>query len=100
VLLALSIGLIPTLPLLGLYAPLRVAWTRDTRSVRRALEQSPADPALNEYLARRAAANLSFADLRAVTTDPYGDLAAGRFDALAALELERLGLRRGGVPKG
>jgi hypothetical protein len=99
VLLALSIGLIPTLPLLGLYAPLRVAWTRDTRSVRRALEQSPADPALNEYLARRAAANLSFADLRAVTTDPYGDLAAGRFDALAALELERLGLRRGGVPK-
>jgi hypothetical protein len=94
VLLALSIGLIPTLPLLGLYAPLRIAWTRDARAVRRALVERPADPALNEFLARRAVANLSFDDLRAVTTDPYGDLAAGRFGALSDRELERLGLRR------
>jgi hypothetical protein len=100
VLLALSIGLIPTLPLLGLYAPLRIAWTRDTRAVRRALVERPADAALNEFLARRAAANLPFDDLRAVTTDPYGDLAAGRFDALADRELERLGLRRGVERKG
>jgi hypothetical protein len=100
VLLALSIGLIPTLPLLGLYAPLRIAWTRDARSIRRALGQHPPDPALNEFLARRAAANLTFADLRAVSADPYGDLAAGRFDALAGLELERLGLRRAASPKG
>jgi hypothetical protein len=94
VLLALSIGLIPTLPLLGLYAPLRIAWTRDVRSVRRALVESSAEAVLNEFLARRAAANLSFDDLRAVTADPYGDLAAGRFDGLANRELERLGLRR------
>ena len=94
VLLALSIGLIPTLPLLGLYAPLRIAWTRDVRSVRRALIESSAEAVLNEFLARRAAANLSFDDLRAVTADPYGDLAAGRFDGLADRELERLGLRR------
>ena len=46
---------------------------------------------MNEFLARRAAAHLSFDDLRAVTTDPYGDLAAGRFGALADRELERLG---------
>ena len=94
VLLALSIGLIPTLPLLGLYAPLRIAWTRDVRSVRRALVESSTKAVLNEFLARRAAANLSFDDLRAVTADPYGDLAAGRFDGLADRELERLGLRR------
>ena len=94
VLLALSIGLIPTLPLLGLYAPLRIAWSRDVRSVRRALAGPSADAALNEFLARRAAATLSFDDLFAVTQDPYGDLAAGRFDALADRELERLGLRR------
>lgn len=94
VLLALSIGLIPTLPLLGLYAPLRIAWTRDVRSVRRALVESSTETVLNEFLARRAAANLSFDDLRAVTVDPYGDLAAGRFDRLADRELERLGLRR------
>jgi hypothetical protein len=94
VLLALSIGLIPTLPLLGLYAPLRIAWTRDVRSVRRALVDSSTEAVLNEFLARRAAANLSFDDLLAVTADPYGDLAASRFDGLADRELERLGLRR------
>jgi hypothetical protein len=94
ILLALSIGLIPTLPLLGLYAPLRIAWTRDVRSVRRALVDSSTEAVLNEFLARRAAANLSFDDLLAVTADPYGDLAASRFDGLADRELERLGLRR------
>jgi hypothetical protein len=99
VLLALSIGLIPTLPLLGLYAPLRLAWTRDARSVRRALAQDPADPRLQEFLARRAVANLSYDEARAVSRDPYGDLEARRFDALAGRELERLGLRRAAATK-
>jgi hypothetical protein len=99
VLLALSIGLIPTLPLLGLYAPLRLAWTRDARSVRIALADNPADPRLAEFLARRAVANLSYGELLAVTSDPYGDLEAGRFEALAGRELERLGLRRPAATK-
>jgi hypothetical protein len=94
ILLALSIGLIPTLPLLGLYAPLRIAWTREARAVRRALAASPDDRVLNEFLARRAVANLPYEDLRAVSANPFGDLAEGRFDALADQELERLGLRR------
>lgn len=92
VLLALSIGLIPTLPLLALYAPLRIAWTRDSRGVRRALAAAPADPVLKEFLARRAVATLSLDDLRAATNDPFGDLRAGRYDALADRELARLGL--------
>jgi hypothetical protein len=94
VLLALSIGLIPTLPLLGLYAPLRIAWMREARAVRRALAASPDDRVLNEFLARRAVANLPYGDLRAVSANPFQDLAEGRFDALADQELERLGLRR------
>jgi hypothetical protein len=94
VLLALSIGLIPTLPLLGLYAPLRLAWTREARAVRRALATNPADPGLHEFLARRALATHSYDELRAVSADPFRDLADGRFTALAALELERLGLPR------
>jgi hypothetical protein len=94
VLLALSIGLIPTLPLLGLYVPLRLAWTRDARPVRGAYAQNPADPALNEFLARRAVVNLPYDELRAVSRNPYRDLEAGRFEALAARELERLGLRK------
>jgi hypothetical protein len=93
-LLALAIGLIPTLPLLGLYAPLRIAWTREARAVRRSLATAPSDRVLKEYLARRAVASLSFQELLAVTKDPFGDLDEGRFDALAERELDRLGLRR------
>jgi hypothetical protein len=93
ILLALSIGLIPTLPLLGLYAPLRVTWTREARAVRRALAASSPDPVLKEFLARRAVLNLPYQELRAVSPDPFRDLEEGRFDELAARELERLGLR-------
>jgi hypothetical protein len=93
VLLALSIGLIPTLPLLGLYAPLRVTWTREARAVRRALAAGSPDPVLKEFLARRAVLNLPYQELRAVSPDPFRDLEEGRFDELAARELERLGLR-------
>ena len=56
VLLALCIGLIPTLPLLGLYLPLRWTWTHEARAVRRALRERPADARLTEFLARRAVA--------------------------------------------
>ena len=94
VLLALAIGLIPTLPLLGLYAPLRVAWMRESRAIRRALDESSDDRVLDEFLARRAVATLPYQDLRAVSPNPYRDLEEGRFDALARLELERLGLGR------
>jgi hypothetical protein len=99
VLLALSIGLIPTLPLLGLYAPLRLSWTHDARAVSRALEANADDPGLKQFLARRAVANLHYDQLLAVSSDPFADLEAGRFDALAARELERLGIRRGAERK-
>jgi hypothetical protein len=98
VLLGLSIGLIPTLPLLGLYAPLRVAWTRETRAVRRALATRPSDPVLTEFLARRAVATLPYQELQAVSPDPFRDLEEGRFEALADRELERLGLSRPRTP--
>jgi hypothetical protein len=94
VLLALAIGLIPTLPLLGLYAPLRLTWTREARAVRRSLAAAPNDRVLKEYLARRAVVNLSYHELLSVSKDPFDDLEEGRFDALAERELERLGLRR------
>jgi hypothetical protein len=95
ILLALSIGLIPTLPLLGLYAPLRVTWTREARAVRRALAAGSADPVLKEFLARRAVLNLPYQELRTVSADPFRDLEDGRFDALAARELKRLGIHGG-----
>ena len=98
VLLALAIGLIPTLPLLGLYAPLRLTWMRESRAIRRSLASAPDDRARDEYLARRAIANLSYLDLQAVSTDPFRDVEEGRFRALADRELERLGLGRQAHP--
>ena len=92
VLLALAIGLVPTLPLLALYAPLRIAWSRDSRAVRRALAEREPDPLLLELLARRALLSRSYADIRAVTEEPFRDLDEGRFRPLAELELRRLGL--------
>jgi len=93
VLLGLSIGLIPTLPLLGLYLPLRLTWTREARAVRRALRRSPGDPRLTEFLARRAAATFPYDRLLEVSDNPYRDLEEGRYAALAQLELTRLGVR-------
>jgi hypothetical protein len=95
VLLALSIALIPTLPLLGLYLPLRWAWTNDARAVRRALKLAPTDPLLVEFLARRAVSNFSYDRLLAVSPEPFRDLEEGRYDSLARLELDRLGIRNG-----
>jgi hypothetical protein len=92
VLLAFAIGLIPTLPLLGLYLPLRLTWSRDARAVRAALRNRPGDPLLTEFLARRAVANFPYERLLSVSSRPFRDLEEGRFEALAALELERLGI--------
>jgi hypothetical protein len=92
VLLGLSILLIPTLPLLGLYLPLRWAWTRESRAVRRALRRTPGDPKLLEFLAYRAVATSTYDKLLAVSEDPYRDLEQGRHGALAQLELTRLGV--------
>src|SRR4051794_21653119 len=89
---ALAVGLIPTLPLLGLYLPLRLTWSRDARAVRAALRTRPADPLLTEFLARRAVANFPYERLLSVSSRPFRDIEEGRFDALAALELERLGI--------
>jgi hypothetical protein len=95
VLLALSIALIPTLPLLGLYLPLRWVWTNDARAVRRALKRAPTDPLLIEFLARRAVSNFPYDKLLAVSPQPFRDLEEGRYDSLARLELDRLGIRTG-----
>jgi hypothetical protein len=92
VLLALSIALIPTLPLLGLYAPLRVSWTREARAVRRAVAADPSNPVLLQFLANRALLNLPYQEVTAVSPDPFRDLDEGRVQALANRELRRLGM--------
>jgi hypothetical protein len=85
VLLGIAIALIPTVPLLALYVPLRLGWRRDRNAVRNAVARWDGEPELEAYLAQRALTHL-----------PYEALRDGSWSdsELAAAELRRLGLDR------
>jgi hypothetical protein len=87
VLLGLCVALIPTLPLLAVYLPPRIGLQRERRVLRAA-------GVSDELLARRALVHLPLHQLVRVSADPLGDVAAGRYEALAGAERERLGLPR------
>ena len=91
--LGLSIIVMPTTPVLGLYLPLRLARRRELLEVRRALDRDGLDPTLERYLAERALGYLPYASVRLVSDDPWRDIAEGRGRALARAELVRMGLR-------
>jgi hypothetical protein len=93
-LLGIAIALGPSLPLVALYLPMRLAWNRDLRSLRRALTAFPGEPGLEEYLARRAAFALPYERLHVTTAAPWGALAAVDRRRLSDAELERVGIRR------
>lgn len=94
ILLGVAIAGIPSLPLFGLYLPVRLSWAREVRSLRRKLQEAPDDPVFLEYLARRAIDRLPYDALREVSEHPWQDVEMGRFEALADAELRRLGLSR------
>lgn len=93
VLLGVSIALIPSVPLLALYVPWRIALVRERRAVKAALRRG-LDSSLEEFLARRAAEHLPYHHLRAISPEPWRDLERGNCEGLVVAELERLGLRR------
>lgn len=90
-LLGISIALIPTLPLLALYVPGRLAAAQERRSLRRAIGRGRS-PELDELLARRALVHLPYHRLRRVSSDPLVDLRRGEHRALADAELEWFGI--------
>lgn len=92
VLLGVAIFLLPVSPVIGLYLPLRLRHRSYLAEIRRAMGSDTDRPALDAYLAHSALAHMGFADLSRVTPDPARDVAEGRHAALAAAELERLGL--------
>lgn len=94
--LGLSLACIPTVPVLAVYLPLRLARGRELRAVRAALVKSAGDPAFEEFLARRAVQHLPYEVLSAVTPTPWRDLDQGRYRALANAELTRLGIAETG----
>jgi len=92
VLLGLLVGLLPILVLLVAALPSRIRQVRSMSAAASALSNR-ADPTIQRLLASRAAFGLPYATLLAHTSDPFGDLAAGEYDALIAAALEDAGLR-------
>jgi hypothetical protein len=90
----IAVGVLPAAMALFLYVPVRLRWRRTRRAVAAALSGSSGDPAFEQYLARRAIDALPWDELRALTPDPWGAVAAGDYGALADAELRRLGLTR------
>lgn len=93
VLLAVAVALLPSVPVLGFYLPLRVNRAREARAVRRALLEHGDDPGFEAFLARRAIASLGYRTLQRVP-GAWDDIQDGRTDRLAAAELRRLGVDR------
>lgn len=91
-LLGLLIALAPSVPAIAVWLVIRSPLARDRRRIGRSLDADEAG--LEGYLALRAATRYSYARISSVTTDPWGDLQAGRHSALAAIELGHLGLTR------
>jgi len=91
-LIGLVVALGPTVPLLAVWLVIRAPLARERRRIGKALDAG--DPGLDGYLALRAATRFPYSRIAGVTTDPWGDLQAGRHAALASMELTRLGLTR------
>lgn len=90
ILIGAGLALGPTLPILALWVPPRVSRERERRALRKSLESD--DRIALAYLANRAVATRLFRELRKASDDPVADLAAGRYEALAALEMDHLSL--------
>lgn len=91
--LGLAVWLVPSLPLLALYGPMRLLRTRDARALRALVAEHGDDGELDRLLAARALAHLPYPRLRALGT-PWRDFEAGEYRRLAELELARSGVRR------
>ncbi len=95
ILFGLAVWLVPSLPLLMIYAPARVVRGRETRALRLLVADHPDDTDLDRMLATRALAHLPYRRLRAMGA-PWADFGAGDYRALADAELTREGMSRKG----
>ena len=91
-LLGMLTWLVPSILLLTRFLPDRLRQIGRLTSGARVLQAAPMTPEGRELVARRAAFGLPYAELARHTSDPFGDLAAGRHDALVAAEFESAGL--------
>ncbi len=90
--LALAIAVIPSVPVLGFYLPLRVAAVRERRTARRLAMRCGDDPDFRRALAQRALVTLPYRRLVRMVPNPWDEFEAGQCEALARAELARLGV--------
>ena len=88
----LALFLIPTLLLLIGYLPNRWAQVKGLTAAHRVLGDGSVRDAHPRLIAMRAAFGLPYATLTRYTDDPFGDLEAGRFQALVEAAHEEAGL--------
>ena len=88
--LGVAIAIIPSVPIIGLYLPIRITRIRERQVARRSLALHGTDPRFQEFLARRAVEKLPYEDVMAVSAHPWDDMKSGRFAPLASAELHRL----------
>jgi len=95
-LLARTLGIVtaglPIAVLLVAWLPGRITGIREMSSARAVSGLDLDDPERRRLLAMRAAFGLPFRELLTYTSDPFGDLAAGRYDALVDAALADVGL--------
>jgi hypothetical protein len=94
ILIGAGLALGPTLPILAMWVPPRVSRERERHALRKSLRTG--DGRALAYLANRAVSTRLYRELIAASDDPVGDLRAGRYDTLAAIELDHLGLKASG----
>ncbi len=80
---------VPIALALAIAIPLRLRWSSEARAANRLRSA----PNFKELMARRAVVKQPLKQLARVTNDPVGDLDAGRYEALARLEMRSLGLK-------
>lgn len=93
-LLGLAVALVPTLTLLLLYAPARVARFRERAALRGLVAAAGGDRGLEDLLAARAIEHVPYRRLRKVTGRPWQAESPATRRALAEEELRRLGIGR------
>lgn len=92
VLLGVAVALLPSVPVVVFYLPLRLRRVREARALRAALRRYGAHPAFQQLLARRAIVSLSYQQLGEQTPQSWEPVDGARRRELAAAELRRLGL--------
>jgi hypothetical protein len=93
-LLGLVVFLVPALLALAVFVPPRVRQIRRLSAAGQLLGRTDGQVAgeRRRFLAMRAAFSLPYTTLARYTSDPFGDLAAERYDALVAAALDDAGL--------